>query len=45
MFSGPLVLMLDLPGQTAAERITSGFPLPAVALRSTGVIPLHPLDF
>jgi hypothetical protein len=37
--------MLDLPGQAAAERITSEFPLPAGALSSTGVIPLHPLEF
>ena len=45
IFSGPLVRMLDLPGQAAAERITSEFPLPAAALSTTGVIPLHPLDF
>jgi hypothetical protein len=45
IFSEPLVLMLDLPGQAAAERITSEFPLPAGALSSTGVIPLHPLKF
>jgi hypothetical protein len=34
-----------LPGQAAAERIASEFPLPAAAVSTTGVIPLHPLDF
>ena len=39
------VLMLDLPDQAAAERITSEFPLAAAGLITTEVIPLHPLNF
>jgi hypothetical protein len=39
------VLILDLPDQVAAERITSEFPLVAAGLITTEVIPLHPLDF
>jgi len=39
------ILMLDLPDQAAAERITSEFPLAAAGLITTEVIPLHPLNF
>ena len=39
------VLMLDLPGQAAAERITGELPLAAAGLITTEVIPLHPLNF
>ena len=39
------VLMLDLPDQAAAERITGELPLAAAGLITTEVIPLHPLDF
>jgi muconolactone delta-isomerase len=39
------VLMLDLPDQVAAERISSEFPLVAAGLITTEVIPLHRLNF
>jgi muconolactone delta-isomerase len=39
------VLMLDLPDQAAAERITGELPLAAAGLITTEVIPLHPLKF
>ena len=39
------VLMLELPDQAAAERITGEFPLAAAGVITTEVIPLHPLDF
>ena len=39
------VLMLELPGQGAAEQITSELPLAAAGLITTEVIPLHPLNF
>jgi len=39
------VLMLELPDQAAAERITSELPLAAAGLISTEVIPLKPLNF
>ena len=39
------VLMLELPHQAAAERITSELPLAAAGLITTEVIPLHPLSF
>ena len=38
------VLMLDVPDQDAAARLTAGLPLAQAGLISTEIIPLHPLD-
>jgi muconolactone delta-isomerase len=38
------VLMLDVPDEAEAERLTASLPLVQAGLISTEIVPLHPMD-
>jgi hypothetical protein len=38
------VLMLDVPGEAEAARLTAGLPLAQAGLISTEIVPLHPMN-